>query len=150
MKRFHFNAESLLHWRVQGAEREDLLLQNLFAEAERLKLMREGLVRARDDASNTLHASASVTSAELMMLEAFRRQTMERERAIAVQEADCARRIVAQRQRCVEAHREQQLLERLKQRRLTEWKYEAAKELEELASESFLSKWNREHSAEPL
>jgi flagellar export protein FliJ len=144
MKRFHFSADSLLQWRTQAAEREDARLQALFAEAQRLKDSIAQLVRARTEAASALYASASLTGGDLANLEAFRRQTIAREHALATQQADCASRIEAQRKLCVEAHRQQQLLERLKERRLTEWQYEANKELEEIASESFLSKFNRE------
>jgi len=57
---------------------------------------------------------------------------------------DCAKRTRDQQQRCLLARRDEQLLLKLKERRLHEWQYEMQKELDENASEAFLAKWNRE------
>ena len=47
-----------------------------------------------------------------------------------------------------EARRRFRLLERLKQRRLEDWRLAGDKELEELASESYLARWTgRLHAA---
>jgi hypothetical protein len=43
----------------------------------------------------------------------------------------------------LEARRRLRLLERLKDRRMAEWRAARDKELEELASESYLAKWQR-------
>jgi hypothetical protein len=48
----------------------------------------------------------------------------------------------------LEARRHFRLLERLKQRRLEDWRLAGDKELEELASESYLARWTgRLHAA---
>jgi hypothetical protein len=56
----------------------------------------------------------------------------------------CGRDLAKQRKKYSEAKRRVRLLEELRDRRLQEWKYEEAAQLEELASESFLANWNRE------
>jgi hypothetical protein len=43
----------------------------------------------------------------------------------------------------MEARRRCRLLEKLKERRRAEWEKARDRELEELASESFLARWNR-------
>jgi hypothetical protein len=64
---------------------------------------------------------------------------------LAQQLQRCGRDLFKQRRKYSEAKRRVRLLEELKNRRLQEWKYEEAALLEELASESFLANWNREH-----
>jgi hypothetical protein len=43
----------------------------------------------------------------------------------------------------LEARRRCRLLERLRERRWTEWQLARDRELEELASDSYLAQWNR-------
>ena len=45
----------------------------------------------------------------------------------------------------LEARRRCRLLERLKERRLADWTAERNRQLEEVASESFLARWRRDH-----
>jgi len=63
---------------------------------------------------------------------------------LAQQLLRCSRELSKQRKKYSEAKRRVRLLEELRDRRLQEWKYEEAAQLEELASESFLANWNRE------
>jgi hypothetical protein len=52
--------------------------------------------------------------------------------------------LAAQQKQMLEARRRCRLLERLKDRRLTEWKAAEAHELEEVAAESYLARWKKE------
>ena len=66
----------------------------------------------------------------------------------AVDPTDGAERMAAGRSAMLEARRRFRLLERLKQRRLEDWRLAGDKELEELASESYLARWTgRLHAA---
>ena len=46
----------------------------------------------------------------------------------------------------LEARRRCRLLEKLKERRLAEWRAAAEREIEALAAEAFLTRWNQERS----
>jgi hypothetical protein len=46
----------------------------------------------------------------------------------------------------LEARRRSRLLDRLRERRLEEWEATRDKELDEIASESYLAQWNRQAS----
>ena len=59
-------------------------------------------------------------------------------------QAECEQQMASQRQRRREAQRQCRLLEKLEQRRRAEWRVEADKEMENLAAESFLARWNRQ------
>jgi flagellar biosynthesis chaperone FliJ len=54
------------------------------------------------------------------------------------------RDLALQKKKYNEAKQRLQLLEELRERKLTEWRYEQGLELEALAAESYLSNWNRE------
>ena len=54
------------------------------------------------------------------------------------------RDLAVQKKRYNEAKQRLQLLEELRERKLAEWRYQQGQELETLATESYLSNWNRE------
>ncbi|HXN45684.1 MAG TPA: hypothetical protein VN893_03530 [Bryobacteraceae bacterium] len=143
MHRFQFRLGSVLGWRAVELELEEGRLEQLFTElrhrdAEALALQ----VRGRESAQ--LIAAKTLDGQQLAAL-SYHRHYLEREAArLAAQRADCSKRIAAQQQRVVEAERKVRLLERLKQRRLAEWTFEFNREMEALASETFLAKWARE------
>ena len=58
--------------------------------------------------------------------------------------AEVARELAKQQAAMLEARRRCRLLERLKERRWSEWKLAADRELEQAASESYLARWGRD------
>jgi hypothetical protein len=145
MRRFQFRLDSVLGWRTVELELEEGRLEQLFTERRRSDEEALALeVRQRESAE--LIAAKTLDGQQLGAL-CNHRHYLERVAAnIAIKRADCEKRIVAQRQRVVEAERAVRLLERLKQRRLAEWNLDFNREMEALASETFLSKWAREKS----
>ena len=143
MHRFQFRLGSVLGWRAVELELEEGRLELLFTERRRRDAEALALeVRSRESAQ--LITARTLDGQQLAAL-SYHRHYLEREGArMAAQRADCAKRIAAQQQRVVEAERKVRLLERLKERRLAEWNLEFNREMEALASETFLSKWARE------
>jgi len=143
MHRFRFRLGSVLGWRAVELELEEGRLEQLFTELRRRDAEALALeVRGRESAH--LIASKTLDGQQLAAL-SYHRHYLEREAArMAAERADCAKRIAAQQQRVVEAERKVRLLERLKERRLAEWNFEFNREMEALASETFLAKWARE------
>jgi hypothetical protein len=143
MRRFQFRLESVLGWRAVELELEEGRLERLFTE--RRGWEEEALaLEARRHESAQLIAAKTLDGQQLAAL-SYHRHYLERQSArIAAQRADCEKRIAAQQQRLVEAERKVRLLERLKERRLAEWTLDFNREMEALASETFLSKWARE------
>ena len=143
MHRFQFRLGSVLGWRAVELELEEGRLERLFTERRRRDAEALALeVRSRESAQ--LITARTLDGQQLAAL-SYHRHYLEREGArMAAQRADCAKRIAAQQQRVVEAERKVRLLERLKERRLAEWNLEFNREMEALASETFLSKWARE------
>ena len=145
MHRFQFRLDSVLGWRAVELELEEGRLEQLFTERRRWD--EEALtLEARRRESAQLISAKTLDGQQLAAL-SHHRHYLERESArLATQRADCQKRIAAQQQRVIEAERKVRLLERLKERRLAEWTLDFNREMEALASETFLSKWAREKS----
>ncbi len=143
MKSFRFPLERVLEWRQAQLELEennyrrqaDILagLERHVAELEASGVAAERLVRAWNP----------VNGAELDALGSFRRHVKAKELEMQVPRAEARRRLAAQQAVMLEARRRVRLLEKLKARRLAEWQAAHDKELEEIASESYLARWNR-------
>jgi flagellar export protein FliJ len=143
VKRFVFRLESVLRWRRSLFEQEQNRLRALVAERDAILLRLKELEELRQRAEQALLEAPAVTGSELAALEAYRRR-LNLERARKQQElTDCEPRIEAQRQRVLEAQRRVRLLERLRERRFSEWEAELNRELEALAAESYLARWKR-------
>ncbi|MGC8793105.1 MAG: flagellar export protein FliJ [Bryobacteraceae bacterium] len=143
MKRFVFRLESVLRWRRGQLEQEQNRLQAMAAGRDAIRRRLEELERMRREAEACVLSSGGVSGSELAALEAFRRK-LAAERARWQRELEeCEHRIQAQREAVLEARRRVRLLERLKERRHEEWEADVAKELETLATESYLARWGR-------
>ena len=80
---------------------------------------------------------------DLAALGRFRLLVQSREKQISLQRAGCQRELAVRKTAMLEARRRCRLLERLKERRLAEWTLARDRELEEVASESYLARWAR-------
>lgn len=143
MQRFQFRLASVLGWRALQLELQKSKLENLVAERRRSEQDLARLGEQQRDAERMLALDA-VEGHELATLDGHRywlRRAGERLRTAC---AECDERIAVQRARVTEAERRVRLLERLKERRLAELQLESDRELETLASETFLAKWVRE------
>src|SRR5208283_313388 len=80
---------------------------------------------------------------DLSALGRFRLRVQSREKQMVLQRAECQRELAVRKTAMLEARRRCRLLERLKERRLGEWMSAHDRELEEVASESFMARWAR-------
>lgn len=143
MQRFQFRLASALGWRTLQLEVEENKLEALFAERRRTE---EDLTRLSDERrdADRLLSSDTVEGQALAALDSHRYGLERAAGRVRAAAADCERRITAQRARVLEAERRVRLIERLKELRLAEWHSANNRELESLASETFLAKWARE------
>jgi hypothetical protein len=130
-------------WRVGQVEVEETRLRTLVAERTRVIDERQQLETLALDAARALVRAGTITAAQLAAVEEYRQYV--RRTAIAFQAwlVDCDRRIAEQRNTLLEARRRAELLERLKRRRLGEWRAASEHEQESLAAELFLAKVTR-------
>lgn len=139
MQRFLFRLQRVLELWRERADAEQARLQGLLSQQAALEEQHRQVERERQTAERELVASRSVTAADLMMVESFRRFARRQCRQIERQQAECAASIERQRQVLIEARRNARLMEKLRENRLVEWRREFDRELEEIAAESYLA-----------
>ena len=143
MTTFRFPLQKVLDWRRTQLELAEARFQQqtaalaaidrAYAEMEASGIRAEVEVRCWDP----------LAGRDLAALGRFRLRVQSREKQISLQRAGCQRELAVRKTAMLEARRRCRLLERLKERRLAEWTLTRDRELEELASESYLSRWAR-------
>ena len=141
MTRFHFPLEKILQWRRTQLEMEEAkyrqsleavaAIDRAHAEVEAAAVKAEVEVRRRD----------AVAGCDLHALGDYRLHVRSRQGALAARRVESSRAAAAQQAAMLEARRRCRLLERLRERRLAEWKAAQDRELDALASESYLAQW---------
>jgi hypothetical protein len=140
MKRFDFPLERVRRWRLEQLNLEELKLQQALAERQTLALAKEQIRREMQRAGQEVLSRPVLESGELENLDSFRLYVCGRIRGLENRERQAEARIVEQRGRVLEGRRQVELLERLRQKALGEWRAAADKEQETLAAEMFLAK----------
>ena len=121
------------------AEKEKLAL--LIAAISKLEQSLQALVREKADAISFVQTQPAMGSTELRALSAFLLSFGTRMDSMREAIKRTNDQVAAQRQRVLEADRNERLLIKLKDKRLAEWRHAADHELEILAEES----WNSAH-----
>jgi hypothetical protein len=143
MRAFEFTLRQALKWRRTQLELEENKFRQLAACLEEIALavVRLDLVKGRAEVA--VRQAAVVEACDLWALAAYRQRLIAELQALAQRRMTCERQVAAQRQTTMEAQRQCRLLEKLEQSRRAEWQKAADRELESLAAESFLARWNR-------
>ncbi|MEO7144960.1 MAG: hypothetical protein ABI165_15795, partial [Bryobacteraceae bacterium] len=144
MKKFNFPLDRILQYRGNQVQLEESKLERLFATRGGIELRRRQLHLQRAENETALFASPSIASSELAALDQFRQFVDAQDHIMDRQLVQCDARIAAQRTRVLEARRQHQLLEKLRDKRAAHWQSECDRELEQQAAESFLAQWNRQ------
>jgi hypothetical protein len=144
MRAFEFPLRQALQWRRSQLELEENKLRRLAASLDELALAAVRLDLVKGRAEGAVRQAPLVDAGDLWALAAYRQRLLAELRALALRRLACEREVAAQRQKVLEAQRQCRLLEKLEQRRLAEWQRAADSELESLAAESFLARWNRQ------
>lgn len=146
MKRFAFPLETVRRWRLERAGIEELKLRQILAERQKLAATKGQIQSEMAQTVQHVLGQPSIQALELESLDSFRLYGRGRIRDIENQERQCEARIVEQRNKVLEARRQSELLERLRQKALTEWRAAGNKEQEGMAAELFLAKSIRERN----
>ena len=141
MQRFRFTLERVRQWRREQSEIEESALGELVTKRQSLIDGMELLQCERREGDAALVRCATVLAQELAAVESARQwiKTETIRLVSRVQETD--KRIEQQRARVVQARRNYELLQRLKDRALQKWQQDADRELDQLAADVFLSQW---------
>jgi hypothetical protein len=140
MKRFTFPLERVERWRLEQLNLEELKLRQILAERQTLARAKEQIRHELERVGHEVLFRATLEPEDLENLDSFRQHIHARIRGIENRERETEAQIIAQRERVIEARRQFELLNRLRQKALAEWRVAADKEQETLAAEMFLAK----------
>jgi hypothetical protein len=147
VKSFHFSLQKALEWRGTQLELAEAKLQQQLAALTQLDRASEQLQQMGQQTEVQVRAYQPLAGADLRALGSFRMLVKSQQQNLAAQRAERQKEVAAHQAAMVEARRRCRLLERLKEKRWTEWQAARDKELEELASDSFLAQWTRGRSS---
>lgn len=139
MKAFRFPLEKALEWRRRQLELEESRFKRQAAALSDLDRQRAELEASAISAEVQVHSWTPLDGRDLTALARFREYADHAERALAVRRAACERQLQEQQKTMKEARRRYRLLERLRERRLGEWRADCEREQEQFASECFLA-----------
>ncbi len=141
MPAFHFRLDRVLEWYRTQLRLEENRLASYLAN---LNLVHERIVRLQDErvsAERAVTFSTAIRASDLAYLDSYRSR-VKAEAATLEQELIERERVVqAQRFAIQKAQRRVKLVEKLRDRRLAEYRYEEDRSLENLAAESYLAKF---------
>jgi len=144
MKKFQFPLARVRDWRATVARIEEAKLEQLYAELRVIESHEAALNNERLKSENWVARAESRTGFELAALDEFRRFAVAEHTRLEQRRADCARRILEQIQVVARKRRDVRLLENLEHKRRVNWRRELEREIESLAGESYLAKWERQ------
>jgi len=148
MKSFQFPLERVLDWRRIQLELEEARYKQQVAAIAGLDRRRAEIEASGIRAEIQVREWSPIGAGDLTALGNFRLHVKSQESEIARQRFEAAKKLAEQQKLMLEARRRCRLLERLKERRLTEWTAQRDHELEEIAAESYLARWSRRKPAE--
>ena len=143
MKRFQFPLERVRRWRAGQAALEELKLEQLREQQARLEEEKRSIQRERANSERDVLGRQVMEATELQNLDAFRVHARDKIREFENRERQAAAQIEQQGQRVMEARRNAELLERLKQEAGAAWQRASDREQESLATELYLAQWTR-------
>lgn len=141
MKKFRFPLERLLNYRRSRLAAEQARLEHLLAEMVGFEQQRAALEREERLVSESLRTLPVLSSDQLTAVAAFRRFAAEEAVRLAAEAAAAASRVAAQRESVLSARREVEVLEKLRERRLHEWRRELDQEMERRTAELVIARW---------
>jgi hypothetical protein len=143
MKSFQFPLQKALDWRRIQLELEEVRYKQQVAGLAALDRQHAEVEASGTRAEIQVREWRPIAAADLTALGHFRLHVKSQGSAIASRRVEAAQKLAQQQKLMLEARRRCRLLERLKERRLTEWTAARDHELEEIAAESFTARWIR-------
>jgi hypothetical protein len=141
---FHFSLDKVLRWRSLELASEEAKLEILLREQLRLQTMRADLSAEKSKLDRSLDTLPDLRGADLRAVSAYSLRLKRQAESLVQLVAKCDRDLTEQKKKYRAAKQRFRLLEELRARKFEEWRREQARELESLATESFLAIWNRD------
>jgi flagellar export protein FliJ len=146
MNSFRFPLQKVLDWRETQLELEEARFQQQVAMLAAIDHEYAEMEAAGVTAEVEVRRWNPLAGSDLSALGNFRLLVQSREKQIASRRVACQQELEVRKSAMLEARRRCRLLERLKERRLAEWTAARDRELEDVASESFLARWSRQRA----
>lgn len=149
MKRYQFSLAGVLRLRVQQTEAAEAQLSLMHQELQQIQDRQQALLEGlRQDQANLFAPDRPLTGESLVQMDDYRRWVALERRRQDQEAADCIARIQKQNSVVLEAKRNQQLLEKLRDRGRQRWEVDSAREEQALAEEAFMSQWGKQQGSE--
>jgi hypothetical protein len=147
MTKFQFPLQKALDWRRTQLELAQARLEQQLAELAGIDRERAELDAMGQRTEAEVRQFTLIEGGDLSALGSFRLRVKAHGQALAAKRAECQKELAARQTAMLEVRRRCRLLDRLKERRLTEWESEAGKELDQLAADSYLAQWARRQTS---
>jgi flagellar export protein FliJ len=147
MKSFEFRLERVLRWRAAQLTSEEAKLRRLIEEHARIA---EKVHQLRAEKFKTEGGAASLASLhgnDLATLQGYRFHVANEEKRLREALNRKEQELAVQQRSYREAKQRLRLLEELRNRRLSTWRHEWGKEIEEVAAESFMARRARDRAS---
>jgi flagellar export protein FliJ len=141
---FHFSLDKVLRWRSLELASEEAKLERLLREQLRLQTMRADLSTEKSKLDRSLDTLPDLRGTDLRAVSAYTLRLKRQAENLVELVAKCDRELSEQKKKYRAAKQRVRLIEELRARKFEEWRREQARELEALATESFLATWSRE------
>ena len=149
MPRFQFSLEKVLRWRSVEFAVEEARLKQLAQEQIRLEMRAAALASDRASLTDTLVTLANPRGEDLQAMVAYAAGLKRQMAKLSEQRVRSERELAKQKKKYNDAKQRVRLLEELRARKLEEWRHQEALEMEALATEAYLSNWNRRPARPP-
>jgi flagellar export protein FliJ len=141
MPAFRFRLEKVLEWYTHQYELEERRFTVCMAALTAAKQALAALQAERITIEQDVVSRAAIPGRDFAALGLYRLGAKKREVDLQAALDQCEADVIAQRLRLQAAERRVRLLEKLRERRLTEHVYAETRELQELAADAFFAKW---------
>jgi hypothetical protein len=141
MKKFSFPLDRVLSWRQTQARLEEANLARLASELQALNQRHSVIQQSLVTARTSLLSAPSATPIEIGAMEHHRASASAQTRFLLQSRHTLQQKISQQTQTVMERRRDAQLLERLRAQRFKTWQTGVAREVDQQAEESFMSRF---------
>ena len=137
MNTFRFRLDRILRWRTVELSKEERRVKELMEKDSRLANKLESLREEKAEVEDGIRNMAGLGGGDLNALAGYAIHALVQRQGLQNQRSENEKALRLQVQRYRTAKQRHRALEELRKRRLGEWRLEAARELEEVAEDSY-------------
>jgi uncharacterized protein with NAD-binding domain and iron-sulfur cluster len=142
MRAFRFRLQRIMEFRHTRLAEEERKLKLLQMELNAVAAQIEDVRRARRQSASVLTSGEALRGEDLRALAGFQARLRRSEMVLQQNHAVCVRKLRLQEEAFKASRRDFRLLEELRKRRFAEWLQATNRELDQLASDLYLARWD--------